>query len=150
MITFELRFAVKMGFPSGLDCKDSACNAGDLGSIPGSRRSPGVGDGSPLQYSSLQNSMDRGAWQASYSLWGHKESDTTEQLTHTLMRHNIKKVGPSSVLILGLIPDLGCRLEHIIRGDLDTLNDSPFGRTWKGSGLWRFAIYTRLQARTIH
>ena len=41
-----------------------ACNEGDMGSIPGSRRSPGEGNGNPLQYSSLENSMDRGAWWA--------------------------------------------------------------------------------------
>ena len=49
-----------MGFPSGSDGKESACNAGDLGSIPGSGRSPGVGNGNPLQYSCLENSTDRG------------------------------------------------------------------------------------------
>ena len=44
--------------------KEPAYNSGDLGSIPGSGRSPGEGDGNPLQYSCLKNSMDRGAWQA--------------------------------------------------------------------------------------
>ena len=44
--------------------KDSACNTGDLGSIPGLGRSPGEEKGSPLQYSYLENSMDRGVWQA--------------------------------------------------------------------------------------
>ena len=48
----------------GLDGKESACNAGDLGSIPGSERSPGEGNGYPLQYSCLENPMDRGAWWA--------------------------------------------------------------------------------------
>ena len=52
-----------MGFPDGSDSKESTCNAGDLGSIPGSR-SPGGGHSNPLQYSCLENSMDRGAWQA--------------------------------------------------------------------------------------
>ena len=51
-----------MGFPGGSDGKESACNAGDLGSIPGSGRSPGEGNGNMLQYSCLQNSMDRGVW----------------------------------------------------------------------------------------
>ena len=50
------------GFPAGLDCKESACNAGDPGSIPGSGRSPGEGHGNPLQYSCLENCMERGAW----------------------------------------------------------------------------------------
>ena len=50
------------GFPGGSDGKASACNAGDPGSIPGSGRSPGEGNGKPLQYSCLENSMDGGAW----------------------------------------------------------------------------------------
>ena len=49
-------------FPGGSDGKESALNAGDLGSIPGWRRSSGEGNGYPLQYSCLENSMDRGAW----------------------------------------------------------------------------------------
>ena len=52
------------GFPAGSDSKESACNVGDSGSIPGSERSPGEGNGYPLQYSCLENSMNRGAWQA--------------------------------------------------------------------------------------
>ena len=52
------------GFPGGSEDKASACNAGDLGSIPGLGRSPGEGNGNPLQYSCLENPMDRGAWQA--------------------------------------------------------------------------------------
>ena len=53
-----------MGFPGGSDGKASACKAGDLGSIPGWGRSPGEGNGYPLQYSCMENSMDRGAQQA--------------------------------------------------------------------------------------
>ena len=52
------------GFPGGSDGKESACNAGDMGSIPGSGRSPGEGNGNPLQYSCLENAMDRGAWKS--------------------------------------------------------------------------------------
>ena len=47
-----------------LSGKESACQAGDVGSIPGSGRFPGVGNGNPLQYSCLEDSIDRGAWQA--------------------------------------------------------------------------------------
>ena len=50
------------GFLGGSDGKESACNVGDLGLIPGLGRSPGEGNGYPLQYSCLENSMDRGAW----------------------------------------------------------------------------------------
>ena len=58
--------------------KNPPANAGDIrdmGSIPRSGRSPGEGHGNPLQYSHLENPMDRGAWRAT---WGHKESDMTE------------------------------------------------------------------------
>ena len=51
-------------FPCSSVSKESACNAGDPGSIPGSGKSPGEGNGKPLQYSCLENPMDRGAWQA--------------------------------------------------------------------------------------
>ena len=63
-----------MGIPGGSAGKESACNAGDLGLIPGLGRSPGEGNSYPLQYSGLENSMDY-----IYSPWGCKESDTTEQ-----------------------------------------------------------------------
>ena len=56
-----------MGFPGGSDGKVSACKAGDLGLIPGSGRSPGEGNGNPLQYSCPENYIDRGAWQAAKS-----------------------------------------------------------------------------------
>ena len=53
-----------MSFPGGSGGKESACNVGNLGSIYGSGRSPGEGNGNPLQYSCLENPMDRGAWWA--------------------------------------------------------------------------------------
>ena len=60
-----------IGLPKWLSSKESACNAGDVGSIPGSGISPGEGIGYPLQYSCLENPMDRGAWQATVH-GGHK------------------------------------------------------------------------------
>ena len=56
------------GFPGRSAGKESTCSTGDLGSIPGTRRSPGNGNGYPLQYSGLENSMDRGAWWATQSV----------------------------------------------------------------------------------
>ena len=53
-----------MGFPDGSDSKESTCSAGDEGSVPGSEVSPGEGNDNLLQYSCLENPMDRGAWQA--------------------------------------------------------------------------------------
>ena len=71
-----------MSFPGGSDSKESASNAEDLASIPESGRSLGEGNGNPLQYSCLENSMDRGAWRA--AVHGVTKSWTrTEQLSLT-------------------------------------------------------------------
>ena len=69
------------GFPRSSDGKESACSAGDPGSIPGSGRSPGGENGNLLQYPRLENPMDRGTWQATQSI-GWRKLDTTEQLNH--------------------------------------------------------------------
>ena len=74
--TIYIALTLYLGFPGGLDSKESACSVGDMGSIPGLRRSPGEGNGNPLQYCYLENSMDR-----HYSPWGCKESDMTEWLS---------------------------------------------------------------------
>ena len=65
LVWFTLRgLPLEVGFPGSSDGKDSACNAGDPGLIPGSERSPGEGNDCPLQYSCLENPVDRGAWWA--------------------------------------------------------------------------------------
>ena len=69
-----------MGFPGGSVGKESTCNPGDPGLIPGSGRSPGGRHGNQLQYSSLENPHG-GRGLVGYSPWGSKESDMTEQLT---------------------------------------------------------------------
>ena len=66
-----------LGFPGGLVGKESTCNVGDLGSIPGLERSPGEGHGNPLQYYFLENPHGQ-RHLVGYGPWGHKESDTTE------------------------------------------------------------------------
>ena len=70
-------------FPCGSAGKESACNAGDLGLIPGLERTPGGGNGKPLKYSCLENSIDRGAWWAVVHrfAWVCNETDMIEQLT---------------------------------------------------------------------
>ena len=56
------QYHLLMGFPGGSDGKESACNVGDPGSVPGSGRSPGAKNGNPLNYSCLENPMDRRTW----------------------------------------------------------------------------------------
>ena len=86
-------------FAGGSDSKESACNAGDLGLIPGSERSPGEGNGYPLQYSCLENAMDR---RALWAMWGGKESDTTKKLTLSLSK---RIYIDQTSLLWGLISD---------------------------------------------
>ena len=79
------------GFPCGSAGKESACNAGDLGSIPGSGKSPGEGKGYPLQYSGLENSMD-------YTVLGVAKSWT--RLSNFHFHMSIESVMPSNVTVL--------------------------------------------------
>ena len=78
------------GFPSTSVSKESACSAGDLGLTPGSGRSPGDGNGNPLQYTCLKNSMDRGAWRA---IVGHdlvtKPPHHNSLLSYSLLGYNV-------------------------------------------------------------
>ena len=76
-LTLSMIEGVYVQNPWGSDGKESACNAGDSGWIPGLRRSPGGGHGDPRQYSWPENSMDRGAWRAVV----HKVAKATEH-TH--------------------------------------------------------------------
>ena len=87
-------------FLDGSDGEGSACNAGDPSSIPGLGRSPREGNGNPLQYSCLKNSMERGAWWATgYSPWGHKESATTGVInTFTVVKKKKSKFYKCSYL----------------------------------------------------
>ena len=74
-LSLKAIYETDRGFPSGSDGKESTCNAGDPGSSHGSGRSPGEGNGNPLQYPCLGNPMHRGAWEATVPGLA-KESDT--------------------------------------------------------------------------
>ena len=71
------QYKLLLGFPAGAVVKNPPANPKDLGLMPGLERPSGGGNGSPLQSSSLENPMDRGAWWG-YSPWGHTELDMTE------------------------------------------------------------------------
>ena len=98
-------FAIS-AFSGGSEVKASACNAGDQGSIPGSGRSPGVGNGNPLQYSCLQNSLDRGAWWATV----HEVTKSWKELSPS--SPPTKEVG-RHVKVLGLdVTDISSRKDE--------------------------------------
>jgi len=77
MITNKTNYEITLGFHGGSDSKESTFNAGDLGLIPGLRRSLGRGHGNPLQYSYLESPHGQRSL-VGYSLWSCKESDMTE------------------------------------------------------------------------
>ena len=87
----NLHVSIEMGFLGGSDGKESACNVGDLGSVPGMGRFPGGGHGNPLQNSYLENPHGQRSL-VGYSPWSRKESDTSEQLRTSIemtIRSNI-------------------------------------------------------------
>ena len=99
-----------MGFPGGSEVKASAWKAGDPGSIPVLGRSPGEGNGNPLQYSCLENSMDRGAWEA--TVHGIAKSQTQlSNFTHTLT-HSLSFL--LSFLLLTTVITPGSKLKTLI------------------------------------
>ena len=86
MNVYFLKHIQGQDFPGGSDGKASAYNAGDLGSIPGSGRSPGEGNGNPLQISCMENPMDEGTWQA--TVHGVAKSQTQlSDFTFTFIIH---------------------------------------------------------------
>ena len=68
----------QLGFSGSSNGKEYACNAGDMGSIPGLGRSPGEGNGNPLQYSCLENSVDRGDWRATQSMGSQSQIELSD------------------------------------------------------------------------
>ena len=89
LVWFTLRgLPLEVGFPGSSDGKDSACNAGDPGLIPGSERSPGEGNDCPLQYSCLENPVDRGAWWATV----HGVTKSRTWLSHFTSLHKLQEI----------------------------------------------------------
>ena len=115
-----------LGFPGGSDGKESTCNAGDLGLIPGLGRSPGGGNGNALQYSCLENPMDRGAWRGivhGSRRVGHDWA--TKHMPPVYTRATQRKWGtPFNVQ--------GHNLKYYLQ--IKTIVESPWGR---GSQFWQ-------------
>ena len=91
---------LSLGFPHSSVSKESACNAGDLGLIPGLGRSLGEGNGNPLQYSCLENPMDGGAWRA--SLWGPKSWTRLKWLNYYCCLMKVKEESEKTGLKLNI------------------------------------------------
>ena len=115
------------GFPSGADSKESSCNAGDPGLIPGSGRSPGGGHGNSLRYSCLEDPRDRGAGRATV-LRGHQESDWTESLTLRRLRpQRARTVSSKSVGTHAVSTD------HLRLAPMQSLSNPRILVQWKSS-----------------
>ena len=125
--------------PGGSDGKASVCSAGDPSSIPGLGRSPGGGNGNPLQYSCLENSHGRRSL-VGYSPWGRRESDTTEQLhfyfphstcqntTHSTKKKKKKSDQDIFFCPLSLPQKLSCPL-NVSKASSDVYYIFPWGHT---------------------
>ena len=87
MTFIYLNLSSYLGFPGGSDGKKSTCSVGDLGSMLGLRRDPGEGNSNPLQYSGLENPMDRGAWQATV----HGVAESWTRLSDSTTTHHRQK-----------------------------------------------------------
>ena len=119
-LLFNMPFRLVMSFSGDSDGKASAYNAGDPGSIPGSGKSPGEGNGNPFQYSCLENPMDRGAWWA--TVHGVAKSQTrlsdfthTHTHTHTQVGHSFsskEQVSFNSVTAVTICTDFGAPPEN--------------------------------------
>ena len=101
---FGWRFSDQAGSPGGSDSEESTCNAGDPGSIPGSGRSPGEGNGHPFQYSCLEKPMDTGAWRATV----HGITKSPTRLSDSHFRFSRFPTRHPECLILYLLGLMSC------------------------------------------
>ena len=135
--------------PSGSDNKESACNAGDLGSVPWSGRSPGGGYGDPLQFSCLENPMDRRGWQATV----HRIAQSQTQLKRlsTQRKSTILQLKKLKLFFKGMIPIFflkGCYPSRpALEGNGNPLQCSCLENPRDG-GAWWAAVYGVAQSRT--
>ena len=147
---FVKRFplAYNMGFLCGSDGKESAYSAGDLGSIPELERSPGEGNGNPLQYSCLENAMGRGGLQ----FLGPKESDTTERPSLSLHLPATQIVAHKTVLCGSQLPPSQRDIFLSSQRGVCTSSEQHgsvtlLGRDWDGDS---DLVHAPLKASTMH
>ena len=110
--SFPPASSLSMGFPGGPEVKNLPANTGDMGSTPGSGRSPGEGNGNPLQYSCLENPVDRWAWWATVHRVA-KESDMTWQLNNECIHVNPSLPVPSTLSFPQLCPQVHSLCLHL-------------------------------------
>ena len=132
--TCLLLLCTHQGFPDGSDDKESTCSAGALGSIPGLGRSPGERNGNPLQYSCLENPMDRGAWRATVHGVAKSRTRLSDSHTHTCICTQLWLWDLSSSDGVEICPHPRARVLNC-----DSMDCSPPG----------FSIHGILQARIL-
>ena len=142
--TSELKNLVRNSLPWWLRDKESTCNAGDAGWIPGWWRSPGEGNDHPLQYSCLDNSVDKGAWRAAVHGVSSKQQTTASFLSNTwgkwsLLSGTVRGLDPAWTLS-SLPSFLGSKWEELVTA-YDQLLMLPFQGTWpsflsSGAFMW--------------
>ena len=124
-----------LGSPGGPDSEESACNAGDRGSIPGSGRSPGEGRGNPLQYSRLENPMDRGAWRATVHGVAKSRTQPSDQQTLSVTLGLFLFLRPrDSLLFLNQVDLNSCHLQRSILPKANNTSAGVQGSAWKPAG----------------
>ena len=124
-----------LGCPGSPDSEESTCSAGDRGSIPGSGRSPGEGEGSPLQYSRLENPMDRGAWRAAVHGVAKHQTRLGDQHTLSVTLGLFLFMRPwDSLLFLNQVDLSGCHLQQSILPKANNKSAGVQGSAWKPVG----------------
>ena len=127
-------------FPGGLEIKVSASNAGDLGLIPGSGRSPGEGNRNPLQYSCLENPMDRGAWQTTV----HRVPKSWTRLSDfTSLLHTVKGFGIVNKAEVDVFLELSCFFND--PADVGNLISGSSAFSKSSLNIWKFTDHVLLK-----
>ena len=136
------------GFPGDSDSKESACSVGDPGSIPGPGRSPGEGNSNPLQYSCLENPMDRGTWQATVHGVAKAQTRLSDFIFFLSFLLWVKKpsVLKSTVISGFLVLELAemLTLDHFSRSVLWYISSCVYGLQTQHGDAWSISTYRKI------